>query len=107
MSGLLSEFLYSSGTVGTEEPVCFTEFIQGFLHFRSFDCTQTYINAFGTKQSVHNTVDGHFSGVSIGQGSSLIAIFTGFLHFSFFFCIITEAAEWRKTGKAWEHLSCE
>ena len=29
----------------------------------------TYVNAFGIKQSVRNIVDGHFSGVSIRQGS--------------------------------------
>ena len=39
--------------------------IQGFPHFRGFDCTQTYVIAFGTEQSVCNIVDGCYSGVSI------------------------------------------
>ena len=39
----------------------------GFLHFRGF----ANINVFRTKQSVCNIVDGHFSGVSIGRGSTV------------------------------------
>ena len=37
-------------------------------HFRSLDCTQTNVNAFGTKRSVRSIVDGCFLGVSSGQG---------------------------------------
>ena len=40
--------------------------MQMFQHFRSFDCTQTCVNVFGTKlRSVHNIVHGHFSGMSV------------------------------------------
>ena len=45
----------------------------GFLHFRGFDCTQTYVNTFRTKQSVRNIVDGRFSGVSVRQGSTVLS----------------------------------
>ena len=43
------------------------------LHFRGFDCTQTYVNAFGTKLSVCNIIDGRFQGYSQG-GVSLYSI---------------------------------
>ena len=46
--------------------------IRGFLHFRGFDCTQTYVTTFsGTKQSVHNIVYVCFSGVSVRWGSTV------------------------------------
>ena len=48
-----------------------------FLHFRGFDCTQTFVNALGTEQSVHNIVDGHFSGMSVRRGST---VFDSFLN---------------------------
>ena len=44
----------------------------GGSHFRGFDCTQIYVNAFGTKRSVCIIIDGHFSGMSIRQGSIVI-----------------------------------
>ena len=59
-------------TVGTWE-ACQGYGIWRFPHFRSFDCTLTYmyVNAFGTKQSVRNIVDGCFSGVSVGRDSTV------------------------------------
>ena len=47
--------------------------IQGFLHFRGFDCTQAYVNTFRTKRTVCNMVDGCFSGVAVRQGSTVFA----------------------------------
>ena len=67
---LLRPFLHSSGTVGTGEPVHFTEY-GGLPHFRSLNCTQAYVYAFWTKQSACNIIDGHFSRVSVRWGSTV------------------------------------
>ena len=61
--------LYSSGTVGTKEPVHFTEY-GGFRTSGVFIVHKHMLNAFGTKQSVRNIVDGHFSGVYVEWGST-------------------------------------
>ena len=49
--------------------------IWGFPHFRGFDYTKTYVNAFRTKLSVCSLVDGCFSGVSVRQGSTVYQIY--------------------------------
>ena len=56
---------YSLGAVGSGEPV-------RFMEYGGFNCTQTYVNTFGTEQSVCNIVDDRFSGVSVRQGSTLL-----------------------------------
>ena len=51
--------------------ICIVEILLGLEElFRNagistFGCTQTYVNAFGTKQSLCNTVESHFVGLSI------------------------------------------
>ena len=65
MSGFSSEFrtvqvLFGLGNLSALQNT-------GVPHFRGFDCTKTYINTFGTKRSVSNIVDGHFSGVPVRQ----------------------------------------
>ena len=42
----------------------------GFPYFKGFDCTQAYKCIRGNR-SVHNTVDGHFSGVSVRWGTTV------------------------------------
>ena len=62
--------MYSVGTFGTGKPVHFTRMrgvrLSGVLIIHKIEI---YVNAFGTKQSVHINVNGHFSGVSIRLGS--------------------------------------
>ena len=48
--------------------------ITGVLHFRGFINTLTYGSVFGTEQSIHITVDGHISGVSVRLGSTVLHV---------------------------------
>ena len=46
--------------------------IGGCPHFRGFDCTQVYVNAFGTMRSVRIIVDVRISGGSGRRGSTVV-----------------------------------
>ena len=56
VSGLLSEFCTVQDLMGLGK--------LSALWKSGVSCTQTYVNAFGTKQGVRNIVDGRFSEVS-------------------------------------------
>ena len=43
-------------------------------YFSGFSCTQTYVKAFWTQQSVCNIVDGHFSGVPVERGTVVMTV---------------------------------
>ena len=52
----------------TGEPVHFTEY--GGFHISEVLIVHKHVNVFGTKQSVHNIVDGCFSEVSVSWSST-------------------------------------
>ena len=62
---IIERILYSLGAVESGEAVRSTEY--GSFRISGVLIVHKHVNAFGTKQSVHNNIGGRFSGVSIAD----------------------------------------